>query len=152
MTSEPPRRDRLLLAFFAGLLLFALATAAGLTWAVHRAGTLVVEVQGRGDRGDQVLVRVPGILIQTGSIFLRGRELDSLRREIGPYLPAAAEALKRIEQTPDFVLVEVDGPGEKVRIHKQGRHLVIHVDDGEQEVRVLVPLGSARAVLRSLRS
>ena len=59
-------------------------------------------------------------------------------------------AVEGLEGYPEVVLVEVDGPDEKVRIAKRGGVLVIDVSDHGAEVHVAVPFRTVSLVIDKL--
>jgi hypothetical protein len=141
------RGSRLLLAALLCGCACLVAGAGGLAAAVARAGTVGVHVQGGGD---DVRVAVPAVLVHLAIALVPAAALDDVPREAKAALPALAAACARLEDTPDFTLVEVASPGERLRIDKRGGRMVVLVDSPGTRVEVGVPLRTMRALLDKL--
>jgi uncharacterized protein (DUF1684 family) len=97
---------------------------------------------------------VPAALVHMGLVtlplVLEEDVVADLRADLGEAGPAAAAALRALEEAPDAVLVDVQDNGESVRVVKQGRHLEVHVESADGTVEISLPtclLGSiARAI------
>ena len=142
---------RSFLILFAAALLVLVAAGVSLAVTVHRAGTFVVEVApAEGCGGDRVSLRLPGALVATAAFLIPDRALHHAAADLDRWGPVAQEALRSLSRAPDFVLVRVDGPGERVRIAKEKRCLVLDVEDGRESVHVIVPFAAANALLQRL--
>jgi hypothetical protein len=112
---------------------------AGAAW-VHRYGTFLLEVEGRGAGAESVRVRLPGAaLIALVKFFPLGAFFD-VPVETRRFLPAAETSLAQLERIPDAVLLQVEGEDETVVIEKRGRSLILRVDNEEERVRIEIPL------------
>lgn len=133
---------RLALAVACGVLLLASATFAAAAWLVYGPGSVYIEVHERD--GADVSIRVPAVLVRLGvgliptGAFREGG--DDLRQAL-PLLVAACDSLDRME---DAVLVEVERPGEFVRVAKRGGRIVVSVKSAEESVHLELPLISVR--------
>jgi len=139
-----------LIVIVAGSLL--LATGIGATAAaVYHSGTISVDVR---EQGDRFRIAVPAALVRVGVHLVPDAVLDDALRdvlvEVGPILPAVEAAWRELARTPDFVLVEVTGPRERVRIAKEGNLLVIHVEDGSSDVHVSLPMSTIGSLMARL--
>ncbi len=115
----------------------------------HQAGTVEIRVHERN--GSDVSVCVPAAFVQAGLTFLPRADCglnetlrNPRRREM------VRSVLNEIARMPDADLVTVDTSDENVRISKVGKLLKIHVDDGEDEVRLSVPVGLVRQLARTI--
>jgi hypothetical protein len=110
---------------------------------IAATGLVTVRVNEQGPEGTNLYVPVPAGLLYLGLAalphVLPDEELAEIRTELGELGPAIAALGEALEDCPDAVLVDVQERGESVRITKQGRSLLIHVDDGRDEVRISVP-------------
>jgi hypothetical protein len=145
----------LVLVLVAGTL--TLATGVVVTAAaIAGAGTIAVEFE--ESRGDRVSVSVPAGLINLALFVVPDRlveramiEVDQVVvDEVGAYLPAIRSAWDELDRAPDFVIVEVDGPDEKIRIRKSAGMILVTVDSDDLAVDVSFPLSTVDRVLRKL--
>ncbi|MDX1388199.1 MAG: hypothetical protein R3344_03365 [Acidobacteriota bacterium] len=117
--------------------------------AVARAGTVEVEVVETD--GTNVSLSIPGALIDAGVRLVPVSVLPAdVAVEIEPWWPAVQAAWDGLEDCPDVVFVEVDGPYEKVRIAKRGGVIEIDVDDHGARVRVAVPVRTVSILIDKL--
>lgn len=118
---------------------------------VARAGTVDVEVVETD--GTNVSMSIPGALVHAGVRLVPVSLLPpDVAVEIEPWWPAVRAAWDGLEDCPDVVLVEVDGPHEKVRIAKRGGVIEIDVDDHGARVRIAVPVRTVSILLDKLDS
>jgi hypothetical protein len=126
--------------FFAVIILGSGLLLAG-TIAVGGLVTVKVEEQ-RGD-GTNLYIPVPAALLDLGLMVIPDEELArvqaDLQKDLGDWGPAFAASLEAFEDCPDGLLLEAQDGAETVRIEKRGRSFLVHVNDGETEVRVSVP-------------
>jgi hypothetical protein len=122
------------------------AIAAG---SVAATGVVVVDVrEPRG--GHHFVVPVPLALAQVAAAFVPQRKTRlHLGHDVEQYLPVARQVLTALAQAEDGELVRVEEPGQKVSIRKEGDMVRVFVDDGNQHVKVQVPISLALAVLPS---
>jgi hypothetical protein len=132
----------------AGTLFLAAAVMGGAF--IYDMGAVSIRVQGKKPGGENIRLILPAAVAPVGVWLVPKKELREAAREAGPYMPAVMAAADELARCPDFTLVEVNSPHEKVRIAKQGGHLVIDVDDANETVHVSVPLDAARLVAAQL--
>jgi hypothetical protein len=129
------------------ILIGAVAVPAIAAGSVAATGVVVVDVkEARG--GHHIVVPVPLALAQVAAAFV---PLDKARthipREAEQYMPVARQVLEALATSEDGELVRVEEPGQKVSIRKEGDILRIQVDDGDEHVKVQVPIALALSVL-----
>lgn len=146
MISIRSRRARILAAV---LIAFALGSI-GLAVAIVRAGALVFEIEEPSIPGGGFAIRVPAAVLWVAMPLVPDRALHGAGEDLERWGPAARAALDELARCPDFTLVTVDSHREHVDIRKRGRDLVIQVEDGKTSVRIRLPLGAARFVIRQL--
>lgn len=99
-------------------------------------------------------VTVPAALVHVGlatlPLVLEDEVLADVRADLGDFGPAAAAALRAIEDAPDAVLVEVEDGGEHVRVAKEGRNLEVRVEGAEGTVEVTLPAGLLSQIARAI--
>ena len=134
----------------AGTLCLAATLVGGIF--VYDMGAVSVRVKGKKPGGDNIRLVLPAAVAPVGVWLAPKEKLREVEEKAGPYLPALAIAAAELERMPDFTLLEVTSPREKVRIHKKSGHLVIDVDDANETVHVSVPLKAARVVAAQLAS
>ncbi len=153
MSSIPrmSKTTRIFLIAMVAVTVLVVATVGATAATVYRAGSIAVRVDDRN--GDRIAVTVPAglarIAIAAVPASVLGDALDELD-ELGQWMPAARAGWQGLVETPDFVLVEVQGRDETVLVRKQGRRLVVHVDSPDARVDVSVPLGTVDALLSKL--
>ena len=129
------------------ILIGAVAVPAIAAGSVAATGVVVVDVkEPRG--GHHIVVPVPLALAQVAAAFV---PLDKTRvhlpREAEQYMPVARQVLEALATAEDGELVRVEEPGQKVSVRKEGDVLRINVDDGDEHVKVQVPISLALSVL-----
>ena len=135
-------RARLVLAIVCGVLLLASATLAAGAWLVYGPGSVYIRVHARD--GADVAIRVPAVLVRVAVGLIPAaafREGGDDLREALPLLVGVCDALDQVE---DAVLVEVERPGEHVRVAKDGGRIVVSVETADESVRLELPLISVR--------
>jgi hypothetical protein len=151
-TTTPTRKlssgTRLVLAIVVSVVVIGALSIGVVGAAIYRAGTVDVEVVDLD--GSNVSLRLPGALIHAGVQFVPDRLLSDAAHEAEPWLPAARAAWEGLEEYDEVVLVEVDGPHEKVRVAKRGGVLVIDVDDHGTEVHIAVPFRTVSLLIDKL--
>ena|SRR5215207_5964791 len=137
--------------FFAVIVLGSGLLLAG-TIAVGGLVTVKVEEQ-RGD-GTNLYLPVPAALLDLGLMVIPDEEMArvqaDLQKDLGDWGPAFAASLDAFADCPDGLLLEAQDGAETVRIEKRGRSFLIHVNDGETEVRVSVPARFVGRVARMI--
>ena len=140
-TAPKPRRRLNRFIAFALLCCFTPIFVFGAT--VAATGTVQVMVDERDPDGANLWIPVPAILFDL-ALFAAPRvippgELAEAREEIAPYLPALRQLAEAIEDMPNATLVEVESPGEHVKISKRWGTFHIEVHDQDADVSVQIP-------------
>lgn len=117
---------------------------------VYNTGAVMVEV--REKSGKHFWLAIPAVVVPIGVKLVPKEKLRDATRELQPWLAAIQAASEELCHCQDGPLVEVDDPGEHVRIAKQGDRLVIDVDSEEETVHVSCPLGVVAYTARQLRT
>ena len=116
----------------------------------YRAGMLVVRVQEAGPHGTDLAIRIPAILVPMALRAVPDEPLRRAAKEAATWTPAVHAMTKILSDSPDFLMVQVDTPGDTVHISKEDRRLVVDVSSAEEKVYVSLPLGVVAAVMRRL--
>ncbi len=149
-TAKPKKTSFLkrLLAFavicaFTPILVFGATVAA--------TGTVQVSVREKGPDGTHLWIPVPAIFFDA-ALFAAPRlippeDMADIRADIEPFLPAMRQLAQAIDDLPNATLVEVESPGEHVKIAKRYGSFHIDVHDRDSDVHVQLP---ARLASRAL--
>ena len=134
------------------VLIGAVAVPAIAAGSVAATGVVVVDVkEARG--GHHFVVPVPLALAQVAAAFVPAEKMRlRLPHEAEQYMPVARQVLTALAEAEDGELVRVEEPGQKVSIRKEGDIVRVSVDDGDEHVRVQVPISLALSVLPSAGS
>ena len=134
------------------VLIGAVAVPAIAAGSVAATGVVVVDVkEARG--GHHFVVPVPLALAQVAAAFVPAEKMRlRLPHEAEQYMPVARQVLTALAAAEDGELVRVEEPGQKVSIRKEGDIVRVSVDDGDERVRVQVPISLALSVLPSAGS
>ena len=129
------------------VLIGAVAVPAIAAGSVAATGVVVVDVkEPRG--GHHIVVPVPLALAQVAAAFVPEEKMRlRLPREAQQYMPVAKQVLAALAEAEDGELVRVEEPGQKVSIRKEGGIVRIQVDDGDEHVKVQVPISLALSML-----
>lgn len=126
--------------FFAVIILGSGLLLAG---TVAVGGLVTVKVEEQRADGTSLYIPVPAAFLDLGLALVPDHELAEvqadLRRDLGDWGPAFAASLDAFADCPDGLLLEAQDGAETVRIEKRGRSFLVHVNDGQTEVRVSVP-------------
>jgi len=142
-------RDRKALWITAAVVLLFSLTGGMMIASLGGSGMIEVSVEGRG-AGTDLKIAVPAVMAVVGIACLPNDLFSEIDGEAIPYIALARRACEQLEETEDFVMVEVrDGP-ERVLVSKKGDRLVVDVRDRNEKVRVSVPLGVASRVLKKI--
>ena len=143
------RGTRVFLILAVGAVVLSILVVGAAAAAVRQAGAIAVDVRDRD--GGQLAIRLPAAAARLAIAVAPSALLADAAREVRPWLPATREAWRALEQAGDFVLVEVEGRDEQVRIAKRGGQVQILVADaGGTRCEIAVPLATLRAVLDKL--
>jgi hypothetical protein len=129
------------------VLIGAVAVPAIAAGSVAATGVVVVDVKEPG-RGHHIVVPVPLALAQAAAAFVPEEKTRiRLDHHAQQYLPVAREVLTALADADDAELVRVEERGKTVSIRKEGNMLRILVDEGDEHVKVQVPIALALSVL-----
>jgi hypothetical protein len=113
-------------------------------------GLIEVKVVERAPEVHHVYVIAPAMLVPIGMHFAQRRDLWHAAAEIKPWLPTIRVALEQLRDTNDVTLVEVTEPGEHVRVAKEGRSIVVDVEDHDDTVHVSTPIRAISSTIEQL--
>jgi hypothetical protein len=145
------------LALVVGLSLAVIvAVAVGATAAaVYRAGSITVDV--RSEDGTDLSIAVPAgladlviTLVPLAPLREYAVEAEPLTEELWEVWQAIERPCRELAEAPDFTIVEISGPGERVLVRKQGRRLVTDITTEGERIHVVVPLRTVQRVLKRL--
>ena len=139
---------KIFLSIAGGIALLMLATVGVVAAAVYSAGTIDVDV--RPADGGRFSVSVPAALANLAVALVPSSVVRDASAELEPVLPAVREAGQELWDAPDFVLVEVTGPDENIKVEKRDGRLIVLIDADGDNVRVEVPMNTLRKVTRRL--
>ena len=129
------------------VLIGAVAVPAIAAGSVAATGVVVVDVKEARGR-HHIVVPVPLALAQFAAAFVPAEKMRlRLPHQAQQYMPVARQVLTALAEAEDGELVRVEEPGQKVSIRKEGDMVRVFVDDGNEHVKVQVPISLALAVL-----
>src|SRR5262245_48095264 len=103
-----------------------------------------VYVQDGGDGGETVRVNLPFALVEQVLPLIQNEHLDRGRVLLPEPMAVEGidlrEVLRAVRDVADGEFVTVQGPEENVRVSKHDGLLLLNVDDGDEVVRVRLPL------------
>ncbi|MFH1143231.1 MAG: hypothetical protein V1774_01645 [Candidatus Eisenbacteria bacterium] len=147
------RSSKPFLILFGSLVLLLVCAGIALAISVQRAGMICVDVEATGPGGCDVRgLRLPGFLVNGAIRCLPVDVLCEAKAEAAWVHPFLRQACRTLQRTPDFALVEVDGPNEQVRITKRGNDLLIHVESDQERVHLVIPIRTLDALASRLSS
>lgn len=122
------RSTRILLVILLGGFALGAAGAVAIAAAVQRSGSIAIGVH---DQDSDVNVAVP----------------------VEPLAPALKAGWRQLERAQDFVLVEVEGQDDSLRIEKRGGRLLVRGSDSHgSRVDVAIPLRTVGLLLSKFES
>jgi hypothetical protein len=139
---------RILVAIAAACIVLVLAAGVAADVYLRHAGMVVIQVE--EERGDRVNIRMPAALLEITSWFIPHCLVGQASLRSGPWSPAVLPALDQLDEMPDCVLVDVSGPGEKVRIETKHGRLLLRVLSPGEKVNISIPIRSASRILRRI--
>jgi len=149
---------RVFLIVVACCVVLTTATVGAAAAMIYRGGTIAVDVQ--DESGTDISVQVPAGLANMALALVPDRVVEEaldeaiaeVSREFDHDLEAWAPAFRKVwkafADAPDFVMVEVEGGDEHVRIEKRDTELLILVDSDDGAVKIAVPLKTLRKVMQ----
>lgn len=113
-------------------------------------GMIEVKVVERKPEVHHVYVIAPAMLVPIGMHFAPQRDLSHAAAQIRPWLPTIRAALDQLRESDDVTLVEVKEPGEHVRVAKEGRSIIVDVQDENETVHVSTPIRAISSTIEQL--
>jgi hypothetical protein len=135
---------------FGKIALGAVGTAVAGLGLLCSEGMVEVRVVERQPEVHHVYVIAPAMLAPIAVHFAPQRDLSRAAAEIRPWMPTIRAALDQLRETDDMTLVEVKGPGEHVRVTKEGGSLVVDVEDQDDTVHVSTPIRAISSTMEQL--
>lgn len=132
----------------AGLALLGSVGIAGAIQQFADGGMVSVRVDERSPDGDDVNLCIPAALVWVAMPLIPDKAFAHMGREIDTLSPVAQAVCRELAKCPDCLLLSATSPSESVEIQKKGACLVVHVEDGDSEVHVSIPLKTAAYVMR----
>jgi hypothetical protein len=144
-------RARLSFTIFLAFVFLCAGAVTGLALGLYSLGSIEVSMKGHGCGGDDIELRLPAALVQA-ALMLTPDDLvcgggKCGRQAMLDKMPLASALCRALQDTPDFVLVEVESDDERVRIEKRGHALFIDVNNPEETVRVRVPVKIVQGIV-----
>jgi len=136
----------------AGLMLF-LTAGVVIAATVVRSGMVMVQVEEKSPDGVSFSAPVPASLLTFGAgmtRFIDDADLAQARHELETVRPLIHDLTADLLDAPSFTMVEVHNGDDHVLIHKQGRSLVIDVDNPDTRVHLSFPITLAERVINSV--
>ena len=120
------------------------------TATTFRHGSIRVQISSDHPGGDNINLVVPATLAEAAiALAPIGLLRDEIPiGEIAPFLPAIPALARELEDLPDAIYVEVNGPHETVRIEKKDGRFIIDVNDRYQTVHVSIPVTTVNRAIR----
>lgn len=141
---------RVLTALAVAVAVTFLGTGVALAATVMSTGVVTVSVQEDGPQGHRIFVPVPALALDLGlgiaAMAVPAGELERIREEARPFVPALGSLARELERCPDATLVEVVTDRESVRVVKRGSSFLVDVDAEDGKVRVALPARSLTRV------
>jgi len=113
-------------------------------------GLVHVKVVEKHPQGFHLNVIAPAMLAPIAVHLTPARDLAQATREIQPYMPVVRAALQGLRDTDDVVFVDVEGPGQHVRVSKSGGSIIVDVDDPDATVHVSTPIRAVSSTVEQL--
>jgi hypothetical protein len=144
--------ERLALAIVVCLAVLVCGTAGATAYAWHASGQVRVAVHDDRPDGVNLNISLPGALVNAAIALCPVPTDLQVDERLTGILPALRGVADRLATMPDAVIVDVDDHGERVRIAKTGRELVIKVITTEERVEIAVPIESVRKLVSKLEA
>jgi hypothetical protein len=113
-------------------------------------GFVHVKVVEKQPRGLHIQVIAPAMLAPMAVQLAPQRALTEAARQIAPNMPAIRAALEGLRDSDDVVLVEVNEPGQRVKVAKAGGSILVDVDDAGETVQVSAPIRALSSTVNQL--
>ena len=113
-------------------------------------GMIQVNVVQKRPEGHHIRVMAPALLVPLGLRFAPRDRISEASAEIQPWLPTIRAAVAQLRETDDFILVEVNEPGQHVRVAKSGGSILVDVNAEEETVHVSAPIRAISSAVEEL--
>lgn len=113
-------------------------------------GMIEVKVVQKQPESHHVYVIAPAMLIPIGVHFAPKDQIAQASAQVRPWLPTIRAALGGLRDCDDITLVEVNGPGQHVRVAKTGASVIVDADDEGDTVHVSMPLRAISSALEEI--
>jgi hypothetical protein len=144
------RQDHLIPILAAMVVCFLVLGALG--FAAFRVGSIEVKVRESGPDGVDLAFSIPATMVEAAIHMVPDEVLWEASAEIDEWLPMLEVLQDEIRQLPDCELVHVESDDERVRVAKRRGKLIVEVEDGDDEVRVAVPIRFMSTAMSKLAS
>ena len=113
-------------------------------------GMIQVNVVEKRPQGHHLHVMVPALLVPIGVHFSPRENIAEASAEIQPWLLTVRAALAQLRECEDVAFVEVNEPGQQVRVAKSGGTIVLDVNSEEESVHVSAPIRAMSSAVEEL--
>ncbi|HKD62843.1 MAG TPA: hypothetical protein VKB40_02310 [Candidatus Acidoferrales bacterium] len=113
-------------------------------------GMISVNVETRSPEKHHVFVVAPAMLVPIAMHFIPKEHLADHTQEIQPWLPTIRASLDAVSEADDITFVEVNEPGQKVRVAKSGGSIVVDLNDNDETVHVSTPIRAMSSAIEEL--
>jgi len=113
-------------------------------------GLVQVKVIEKQPQGVHIRMFAPAMLAPMAMHLAPRQSLAEATREIHPYLPVIRATMESLRQADDVVFVQVEGPGEHVKVQKLGGSIIVDVDDPDATVHVTAPIRAIASTMEQL--
>jgi hypothetical protein len=103
-------------------------------------GVIRVDVDEHCAGGEHIHVWVPATIVPLALHLAPRKDMHQVAQQAAPFIPTLRALTKELEKYPDVNFVEVEEPGQYVRIQKHKGKLQIDVHDSEDNVHIVCPL------------
>lgn len=144
--------ERLALAIILGLAVVVCGTAAAGAYAWHQGGSMRLAVHESRTDGIDLDVTLPGALVNAAIALCPMPENLTLDPRWDGLLPALHDVADQLTKMPDAVIVDVDDHGDRVRVAKVGRELVVRILSRDERVEIAIPITSVKRLVAKLEA
>jgi hypothetical protein len=113
-------------------------------------GIVHVKVMEKESQGLHINLVAPAMLAPIAVRLAPRPALAQAARQIKPYMSVIRATLDSLSETDDVVLVEVNEPGQHVKVSKLGGSIVVDVDDALETVHVATPIRAISSTVERL--
>jgi hypothetical protein len=117
-------------------------------------GFLRVNVTERSPESHHVDVIAPAMLVpiavDIATHFAEKRKMEEAADQLEPWMPTIRATLSGLSRLDDMTLVEVNEPGQHVRVSKFGGSIIVDVDNKDDVVHVSAPIRAISSTIREV--